>query len=150
MAPGLILRPRRRRNWRVDCLRGRRRENDCAGRPRSPQSAPSSFLRPAREGVMGPVPRDGETVGPTFLLQNGGLYSSVVERQSCKLKVLGSIPSGGCSFRASFCPRERVQFSVKKKPSQSPPQSPHPGGPPWPQSSGTASAVAPSHAPRSC
>ena len=25
-----------------------------------------------------------------------GLYSSVVERQSCKLKVLGSIPSGGC------------------------------------------------------
>ena len=23
------------------------------------------------------------------------LYSSVVERQSCKLKVLGSIPSGG-------------------------------------------------------
>ena len=28
------------------------------------------------------------------------LYSSVAERQSCKLKVLGSIPSGGCfSFR---------------------------------------------------
>ena len=26
------------------------------------------------------------------------LYSSVVERQSCKLKVLGSIPSGGFSF----------------------------------------------------
>ena len=26
-----------------------------------------------------------------------GLYSSVVERQSCKLKVLGSIPSGGFS-----------------------------------------------------
>ena len=24
------------------------------------------------------------------------LYSSVAERQSCKLKVLGSIPSGGC------------------------------------------------------
>ena len=24
------------------------------------------------------------------------LYSSVVERQSCKLKVMGSIPSGGC------------------------------------------------------
>ena len=24
-----------------------------------------------------------------------GLYSSVAERQSCKLKVLGSIPSGG-------------------------------------------------------
>ena len=28
------------------------------------------------------------------------LYSSVVERQSCKLKVLGSIPSGG-SFASS-------------------------------------------------
>ena len=27
-----------------------------------------------------------------------GLYSSVVERQSCKLKVLGSIPSGGLSY----------------------------------------------------
>ena len=26
------------------------------------------------------------------------LYSSVVERQSCKLKVLGSIPSGGLFF----------------------------------------------------
>ena len=25
------------------------------------------------------------------------LYSSVAERQSCKLKVLGSIPSGGCA-----------------------------------------------------
>jgi hypothetical protein len=29
------------------------------------------------------------------------LYSSVVERQSCKLKVLGSIPSGGCYELAS-------------------------------------------------
>ena len=31
-------------------------------------------------------------------LQHGrrGLYSSVAERQSCKLKVLGSIPSEGC------------------------------------------------------
>jgi len=29
------------------------------------------------------------------------LYSSVVERQSCKLKVLGSIPSGGSSVRAA-------------------------------------------------
>ena len=28
--------------------------------------------------------------------RNGGLYSSVAERQSCKLKVLGSIPSEGC------------------------------------------------------
>ena len=27
-----------------------------------------------------------------------GLYSSVAERQSCKLKVLGSIPSGGFSL----------------------------------------------------
>jgi hypothetical protein len=30
-----------------------------------------------------------------------GLYSSVAERQSCKLKVLGSIPSGG-SFLIHF------------------------------------------------
>ena len=30
-----------------------------------------------------------------LLCQAQGLYSSVVERQSCKLKVLGSIPSGG-------------------------------------------------------
>ena len=30
-----------------------------------------------------------------------GLYSSVAERQSCKLKVLGSIPSGG--FVPSSC-----------------------------------------------
>jgi hypothetical protein len=29
------------------------------------------------------------------LRRNRCLYSSVVERQSCKLKVLGSIPSGG-------------------------------------------------------
>ena len=28
-------------------------------------------------------------------LASARLYSSVVERQSCKLKVLGSIPSGG-------------------------------------------------------
>ena len=28
------------------------------------------------------------------------LYSSVVERQSCKLKVLGSIPSGGSYFQS--------------------------------------------------
>ena len=31
-------------------------------------------------------------------MQRVGLYSSVVERQSCKLKVLGSIPSGGSSY----------------------------------------------------
>ena len=28
---------------------------------------------------------------------DNSLYSSVAERQSCKLKVLGSIPSGGCA-----------------------------------------------------
>ena len=28
-------------------------------------------------------------------------YSSVAERQSCKLKVLGSIPSGGLSLRCN-------------------------------------------------
>ena len=31
-----------------------------------------------------------------FCLFIQSLYSSVAERQSCKLKVLGSIPSGGC------------------------------------------------------
>ena len=31
------------------------------------------------------------------------LYSSVVERQSCKLKVLGSIPSGGCMHCTRKC-----------------------------------------------
>ena len=30
------------------------------------------------------------------------LYSSVVERQSCKLKVLGSIPSGGFSVGSQY------------------------------------------------
>ena len=31
------------------------------------------------------------------------LYSSVVERQSCKLKVLGSIPSGGFACNDAVC-----------------------------------------------
>ena len=31
------------------------------------------------------------------------LYSSVVERQSCKLKVLGSIPSGGWCHMRTEC-----------------------------------------------
>ena len=40
-------------------------------------------------------------LGWIFVLQDVvSLYSSVVERQSCKLKVLGSIPSGG--FLPSF------------------------------------------------
>ena len=30
------------------------------------------------------------------------LYSSVVERQSCKLKVLGSLPSGGWAFASVY------------------------------------------------
>ena len=38
-----------------------------------------------------------KTVG-TGLIRHG-LYSSVVERQSCKLKVLGSIPGGSCLLR---------------------------------------------------
>ena len=32
-----------------------------------------------------------------------GLYSSVAERQSCKLKVLGSIPSGGFDVDLWHC-----------------------------------------------
>jgi hypothetical protein len=40
-------------------------------------------------------------LGMVFVFQDVvSLYSSVVERQSCKLKVLGSIPSGG--FLPSF------------------------------------------------
>ena len=35
------------------------------------------------------------TLITTTLMSTTSLYSSVVERQSCKLKVLGSIPSGG-------------------------------------------------------
>ena len=33
------------------------------------------------------------------VLESGSLYSSVAERQSCKLKVLGSNPSGGSTLR---------------------------------------------------
>ena len=40
---------------------------------------------------------------PWAMFPRGRLYSSVVERQSCKLKVLGSIPSGGSiAFRLLF------------------------------------------------
>ena len=39
---------------------------------------------------------------PSITKVRQGLYSSVVERQSCKLKVLGSIPSGGLIFDASM------------------------------------------------
>jgi hypothetical protein len=38
-------------------------------------------------------------------------YSSVVERQSCQLKVLGSIPSEG-----SMLPREDSMLAVARKP----------------------------------
>ena len=34
--------------------------------------------------------------------ESQSLYSSVVERQSCKLKVLGSIPSGGFFEERTF------------------------------------------------
>ena len=37
---------------------------------------------------------------PWAMFPRGRLYSSVVERQSCKLKVLGSIPSGGFLLEA--------------------------------------------------
>ena len=37
-----------------------------------------------------------ETVIHQWQALEASLYSSVAERQSCKLKVLGSIPSGGC------------------------------------------------------
>ena len=49
-----------------------------------------------------------------LLCQAQRLYSSVVERQSCKLKVLGSIPSGGYYFVAGFvvCRLLVIQFCV--------------------------------------
>lgn len=44
----------------------------------------------------------GVAVAPNCTLGRQGLYSSVVERQSCKLKVLGSIPSGGFLGKSSM------------------------------------------------
>ena len=44
-------------------------------------------------------------------IQHRRLYSSVVERQSCKLKVLGSIPSGGSLFRHSSDELKIVLYS---------------------------------------
>ena len=51
------------------------------------------------------------------------LYSSVVERQSCKLKVLGSIPSGGFFEKQAFdiarrryvCPIAAAQDSLAER-----------------------------------
>ena len=40
----------------------------------------------------------GEEVVACRSFDYRGRYSSVVERQSCKLKVLGLIPSGGYAF----------------------------------------------------
>ena len=45
-----------------------------------------------------PTTRYGTPWWPTRACWLHGLYSSVVERQSCKLKVLGSIPSGGLYY----------------------------------------------------
>ena len=45
------------------------------------------------------LPSDGLVPsGCSAICEAQRLYSSVVERQSCKLKVLGSIPSGGYAF----------------------------------------------------
>ena len=55
----------------------------------------------AKGGCWQSLVRIGFFLGWIFVLQDVvSLYSSVVERQSCKLKVLGSIPSGG--FLPSF------------------------------------------------
>ena len=40
-------------------------------------------------------------------------YSLVVERQPCKLKVLGSIPSGGSDY---FCPTANRRMKEKMGP----------------------------------
>ena len=45
------------------------------------------------------------------ILQLLSLYSSVAERQSCKLKVLGSIPSGGFFAAATGALGKRNNFS---------------------------------------
>ena len=50
----------------------------------------------AKGGCWQSLVRLGFFLGLIFVTQHVvSLYSSVVERQSCKLKVLGSIPSGG-------------------------------------------------------
>ena len=63
--------------------------------------------------------------------ENNCLYSSVAERQSCKLKVLGSIPSGGFLTLLShfFCvslhfrlPGKVFTYSRRDSNPQSPPQ----------------------------
>ena len=97
-----------------DCDRNRQRggiEPLCITAPRELKSRPSTSLThpgPVEQNfafepqVAGSIPVAcllhnvkillAENLG---LLLAQSLYSSVVERQSCKLKVLGSIPSGG-------------------------------------------------------
>ena len=68
---------------------------------------------------------------PLLLMQS--LYSSVVERQSCKLKVLGSIPSGGLCFASGHGDEPKT---IREGAGSSPPtawgclEAPHPPPPP--------------------
>ena len=86
LLPAKSLRPRAMARATRPCalLRGRTPANA----PRAAMPPLSSARRPP-EGARFLTPRDQSCV------QVRGLYSSVAERQSCKLKVLGSIPSGG-------------------------------------------------------
>ena len=87
----------------------------------NPGSTPGEdkiFPRPLRMGTHDEV-RGGVLLGsgrgargaPTCQRFLAGLYSSVVERQSCKLKVLGSIPSGGFlrACRRTACSSSRLR-----------------------------------------
>jgi hypothetical protein len=55
-------------------------------------------------------------LGMVFVFQDVvSLYSSVVERQSCKLKVLGSIPSGGFFVVVGMTPLTRTCHRLPNK-----------------------------------
>ena len=76
----------RRGAWRDASSQGQGRQKSKRAQEDTPLSPwPGPAILPAK-------PRHAE---PPRRQHSQSLYSSVVERQSCKLKVLGSIPSGG-------------------------------------------------------
>ena len=70
--------------------------------PASRHGPPRAIRRPTARATR--RPREAARIRARWEVNLGvivfhacrGLYSSVAERQSCKLKVLGSIPSEGC------------------------------------------------------
>ena len=68
--------------------------------PRAPSQLIILHRTQIRRGQRAPRLSLVQDTGRLFLGRR--LYSSVVERQSCKLKVLGSIPSGGFVFVRFF------------------------------------------------